>query len=517
MDRFGRFSCKIGGWNHDPARAAKIRGGCVWRGRGLRICSTRGAPLARLARQIDWRSFDEHFGTYYSEGTGRPATSTRLMAGLHHLKYTHDLSDEAVLGGWVENPYWQHLSGMELFCHEPPIDPSSMSRWRSRVGEAGGGELSRRTIEAGLRMGAVKPGELRRVNVDTTVQGKHIRFPTDARLYDRMRERLVMAAKREGVALRQSYARVGKRLLAQQSRYAHAKQWRRARRCTRKLRTILGRVVRDIERKSLGPGEGMGDLPALAKRLHRQERRDKGKPYSVHAPEVECISKGKAHKRYEFGCKVALAASSKGGWVLAARALEGNPYDGHTLQSAMDRIVAASGVEPENVYVDMGHRGHGHEGGCEIHVGRRRRGSIAKCLWRWMMRRAAIEPSIGHLKEDRRMERRRLKGTEGDKVNAVLSAAGMNFSKLLAALGALLSFLLERFAALLAGDGLLVARRGSRGHPSTLPGGGWPGGRTRNGSRSTVISDHSKHTVPDPGQLVVVRKSSGERRIRSGR
>ena len=295
-------------------------------------------PLVRLARQIDWRSFDEHFGTYYSEGKGRPATSTRLMVSLHYLKYTHDLSDEAVLRGWVENPYWQYLSGMEFFCHEPPVNPSSMSRWRSRVGEAGGEELLRQTIEAGLRMGVIKPSELRRVNVDTTVQEKHIRFPTDPRLYDRMRERLVMAARREGVALRQSYVRVGKRLLAQQSRYAHAKQWRRARRCTRRLRTILGRVIRDIERKLPDPGEEMGDLLALARRLHVQERRDKGKLYSIHAPEVECISKGKAHRRYEFGCKVALAVSSKGGWVLAAQALEGNPYDGHTLQSTMDRI-----------------------------------------------------------------------------------------------------------------------------------------------------------------------------------
>jgi transposase, IS5 family len=186
-------------------------------------------PLVKLAQQIDWRSFDEHFGMYYSEGTGRPATSTRLMVSLHYLKYTHDLSDEAVLRGWVENPYWQYLSGMEFFCHEPPVNPSSMSRWRSRVGEAGGEELLRQTIEAGLRMGVIKPSELKRVNVDTTVQEKHIRFPTDPRLYDRMRERLVMAARREGVALRQSYVRVGKRLLAQQSRYAHAKQWRRAR------------------------------------------------------------------------------------------------------------------------------------------------------------------------------------------------------------------------------------------------------------------------------------------------
>jgi transposase, IS5 family len=404
-------------------------------------------PMVRLAREIDWHGFDEYFGTYYSGGKGRPATSTRLMVSLHYLKYTHDLSDEAVVMGWVENPYWQYLSGMEFFCHEPPIDPSSMSRWRRRVGEAGSEELLKQTIECGLKLKIIKPSELRRVNVDTTVQEKHIRHPTDGRLYNRMRQRLVAAALREGLKLRQSYVRVGKRLLAQQSRYAHARQWRRARGCTRKLRTILGRVIRDIERKALAPGEDLRGLLALARRLYRQKRHDKGKLYSVHAPEVECISKGKAHKRYEFGSKVALAVSSKGGWVLAAQALEGNPYDGHTLQSTMDRIVARSGTEPEHVYCDMGYRGHDYEGECEVHVGQRRRGSIAKSLWRWMKRRAAIEPSIGHLKEERRMERCRLKGAEGDKVNAVLSAAAMNFSKLLAALGALLSFLLTRLVA----------------------------------------------------------------------
>jgi len=404
-------------------------------------------PMVKLAQQIDWRSFDEHFGACYCSGKGRPAISTRLMVSLHYLKYTHDLSDEAVVRGWVENPYWQYLSGMEFFCHETPIDPSSMSRWRSRVGEAGAGELLKQTIECGLRLKVIKPGQLKRVNVDTTVQEKHIRFPTDARLYERMRQRLVKAARREGVALRQSYTRVGKRLLAQQSRYAHAKQFKRAQRCTRKLRTILGRVIRDVECKCGRPSAETGDLLALAKRLHLQERHDKGKLYSVHAPEVECISKGKAHKRYEFGCKVSLAVTSKGGWVLAAQALEGNPYDGHTLQGTMDRIVATAGVEPEHVYADMGYRGHDYQVECQIHVGRRRRGGIAISVWRWMRRRAAIEPSIGHLKEERRMERNRLKGTLGDKLNPVLSAAGMNFSKLLAAFGALWSFLVDRFVA----------------------------------------------------------------------
>lgn len=407
-------------------------------------------PLVKLAQTIDWSNFDEQFGVSYSSETGRPGISTRLMVSLHYLKYTHDLSDEAVLRQWVENPYWQYLSGMGYFEHEMPINPSTMSRWRRRIQEAGVEELLKETIQAGLRLQIIKPSELKRVNVDTTVQEKEVRFPTDARLYDRMRQRLVKAAKQEGVRLRQSYVRVGKRLLTQQSRYVSARQFRRARRCTTKLRTILGRVTRDIERKSEKPSAETEELLALANRLYLQERHDKGKLYSVHAPEVECIAKGKAHKRYEFGAKVSLAVTSRGGWVVAAKSCPGNPYDGHTLQSTMDQLVSMTGGEPEHVYADMNYRGHDYEGECEVHVDRRRRGGVAVSVWRWIKRRAAIEPSIGHLKEDRRMERNRLKGTEGDRLNAVLSAAGMNFAKLLSALGALLSFwmgrLLESFA-----------------------------------------------------------------------
>lgn len=404
-------------------------------------------PLVKLAQQIDWRSFDEQFGVSYTAQTGRPGISTRLMVALHYLKYTHDLSDEAVLRGWVENPYWQYLSGMKYFCHEMPIDPSSMSRWRRRISEAGAEELLKETIQAGLRLRIIKPSQLKRVNVDTTVQEKYIRFPTDARLYDRMRQKLVKAARKEGIALRQSYVRVGKRLLTQQSRYAGARQFRRARRCTRKLHTILGRVSRDIERKCEQPAAETEELLTLARRLYLQQRHDKGKLYSVHAPEVECISKGKAHKRYEFGCKVSLGVTSKGGWIVAAQAREGNPYDGHTLQSTMDQLLSMTGKEPEHVYADMNYRGHDYQGESQVHVDSRRRGSIAVSVWRWMKRRAAIEPSIGHLKQERRMERNRLKGTEGDKLNAVLSAAGMNFAKLLAELGAFRSLMWVRLVA----------------------------------------------------------------------
>jgi len=302
-------------------------------------------------------------------------------------------------------------------------------------------------IATGLRSGAIRPSMLERINVDTTVQEKFIRFPTDARLYDRMRERLVTAAQQRGVVLRQSYTRVGRWTLTRQQRYASAQQFRRARRMTKRLHTLLGRVVRDIERKTTKSDPALTELLQRAERLLAQQRQDRDKLYSVHAPEVECLAKGKAHKRYEFGCKVSVASTSRGNWIVGARALHGNPYDGHTLGGALQQVERISGQKPQTAFVDSGYRGHGVEGESEVHVVPRKRRHLAKSLRRWMNRRAAIEPVTGHLKSDHRMERNRLKGQVGDQLNALLSACGFNLRKLLRAffcvdwLEALLSFL----------------------------------------------------------------------------
>jgi len=386
--------------------------------------------LAKLTHAVSWDRMDELFGKTYCPDNGRPGVSTRLMVSLHYLKYTHNLSDEDVVSAWMENPYWQYLSGMKYFEHELPINPSSMTRWRRRIGEAGAEELLKETIEAGLRLKAVKSYQLKRVNVDTTVQEKEIRFPTDARLYDRARQRLVNAAKERNISVRQNYNRKSKHLLAQQSRYAHARQMKRAKRCARQLKTYLGRVIRDIERNCPEPDPQLQSLLTISARILCQQKQDKNKIYSVHEPAVECISKGKAHKRYEFGCKVSVAATSKGGWFVGAKAIHGNPYDGHTLNDALKQIERIT-KRPEHVFVDQGYRGHGYAGEVAVHVDKRRRGRTAKSLWRWMKRRAAVEPGIGHLKREHRMDRNRLKGTLGDRINAILSAAGMNFGKLL--------------------------------------------------------------------------------------
>jgi IS5 family transposase len=279
----------------------------------------------------------------------------------------------------------------------------------------------------------IRPAELKRINVDTTVQTKAIRFPTDARLYQRMRERLVKVARAEGLTIKQSYEHVGRRLLMQSSRYAHARQMKRARACTRKLKTQLGRVVREIERQVETPSNKLAKLLQTAHRIHAQQRHDKNKIYSVHEPEVECIAKGKAGKQYEFGNKVSVAVSSRGGWFVGAKSFLGNPYDGHTLAEQMKQVENLIGDKVSEMHVDMGYRGHDYDGPVTVYVDKRRRGKTPPALWRWMKRRAAVEPSIGHLKSEHRLERNRLKGVEGNAINAVLSVAAMNFHKLLGA------------------------------------------------------------------------------------
>jgi len=397
--------------------------------------------LVKLSKAVDWEALDETFGAFFCAGNGRPGIPTRLMVSLNYLKYTYDMSDEAVLERWLENPYWQYLSGMKWFKHDLPIEATSMSRWRKRIGEQGAEALLKETVKAGLSLKAIKPSQFKRVNIDTTVQEKDIRFPTDGRLYDRARERLVKSADKAGIRLRQKYTRVSKHALLKQNRYAHARQTKRANRETRRLKTFLGRVIRDIERQEPCPNMELGSLLYIGKRIFEQQRTDKNKIYSVHEPHVECISKGKAHKKYEFGCKVSVAVTSRGGWFVGAMALHGNPYDGHTLAKAIGQVEKIA-ARPEHVFADRGYRGHGYEGeNVTVHVDKERRGATAKSLWRWMKRRAAVEPSIGHLKQEHRMDRNRLRGKCGDAMNAILSAAGMNFRKLIRRLADFFAFI----------------------------------------------------------------------------
>ena len=282
--------------------------------------------LVKLAALIDWKVFEREWAGFFPSHTGRPATSPRLVAGLCYLQHAFRLSDEAVVARWAENPYWQHFCGETFFQHRLPIDPSSMTRWRNRIGEEGVEWLLTQTIEAGKRAGAVKGNDLKRVTVDTTVMEKNIAHPTDARLYETARRKLVGLAREAGIGLRQNYNRLAPRLAGQVGRYAHARQFKRMRKALRRLKGYTGRVLRDIERQLDKVPDGalrarLVELIALVNRLLAQKPKDKKKLYSLHEPAVDCISKGKAHKRYEFGTKVSVATTNRGGFVVGMRAL----------------------------------------------------------------------------------------------------------------------------------------------------------------------------------------------------
>ena len=400
-------------------------------------------PLVRLADRIDWGFLDGQFASVCRAGSGQPPLPSRLVAGLMILKHMHSLSDEALCARWLENPYYQYFCGEQVFRHELPFDRSSLTRWRQRLGEEQLVALIQESLSVAHKTGALETRDLERVAVDTTVQPKAVAHPTDARLMHRAIVKLVALARREGVPLRQSYLRVAKRAAIMVGRYTHAHQFKRARRALKFLRTRLGRVIRDIRRKVDGDavlkdrfaicstsrqGAPSGPAPARVQGL------------SLHAPEVECIGKGKARAPYEFGCKVSVATpvtQPKGGqFVLHARALHGNPYDGHTLAAAVADIKTLTGVEASRIHVDKGYRGHDHPNRFRVWIsGQARR--VTKAIRREMKRRAAVEPVIGHIKAEHRMDRNYLKGRDGDRINAVLAAAGYNFALLIRWLEAL--------------------------------------------------------------------------------
>ena len=389
-------------------------------------------PLSKLARSIDWSVFEEEFKSDYCEDNGRPGKSIRLMVGLHYLKHAFDESDESVVARFLENPYWQYFCGFEYFQHEFPLDPTSLVKWRRRVGAEKLELLLQETISTARRGKHLKKGDCRRVNVDTTVQEKAITYPTAAKLYQKMRLKLVAAAKERGIGLRQSYARLGKHAYIMQNRYRHARHHKRAARMLKDLKNYLGRVYRDIIRKVDAPDAELAELLAMADRLLKQKRNSKNKLYSIHAPEVECISKGKAHKKYEFGCKAGVVSTSQGNWIIGARAFHQNPYDGHTLDASVEQAESVCGASFDHIHVDRGYRGHNYRGAAQVHIaGSKGKKSRWDRLWR--KRRAAVEPVIGHMKHDNRMNRNYLKGREGDQINAILAACGYNMRKLLKA------------------------------------------------------------------------------------
>ncbi len=418
-----------------PKQQQKTRHDDLFRARLDQIINMKH-ELVALADKIDWAWLDEQLAGCFSDH-GRPAEPVRFMVGMFLLKHTYSLSDEQVWDRWVQDPYFQYFTGEEFFQHELPHERSGMSHWRKRIGD----HLDILLAES-LRLahdtGALKKSDLARVTIDTTVQPKNVAFPTDAKLLETAIRQLGKLAKEHDVPLRQSYGRVAKRAAMMAGRYAHAKQFKRMNRQIKFLRTRLGRIIRDIRRMIEGDGalEEIFAVPiGRASQIRGQKQRQRGwKLYSWHAPETECIGKGKVHKPYEFGVKVSLTTTNKrckgGQFILHAKALPGNPYDGHTLKDVIEETEALTGREIERAYVDKGYRGHDAPKPYRVFKSGQKRGVHGQ-IKKELRRRSAIEAVIGHCKTDGHLARNFLKGRDGDQINAVMSAVGYNLRLIL--------------------------------------------------------------------------------------
>jgi IS5 family transposase len=432
-------------------------------------------PLAVLATRLPWAQIEaalaakfereeragqileghDMFGpTLVVEGAGtsnagRPKLPIRLMASLVFLKHSFNLSDEELVVRWSENVLWQFFSGMDYYEHRLPCDPTQIGRFRRDLGEDGMEILLKATIDTAVAIKAVKPRDLERVIVDTTVQEKAIAHPVDSRLLEIARHKVVSAAKRAGIQLKQTFAKEGKELRRRAGGYAHAKQFRRLKKVLKRQRTILGVVMREAQRKiessDLAPDhpKAVSDLMMWlerAERIRTQQRNDKNKLYALHAPEVECLAKGKARKPYEFGVKSAVVVSHKHGLMLGARTFPGNPYDGHILNAALEQatnLMQDHAVKLKQIVVDLGFRGVDADNPDVQIIHRGRFKSMTSQQRRWLRRRQAVEPAIGHLKSDNRMDRCWLQGALGDALHALSCAAGYNIRWLLRALARL--------------------------------------------------------------------------------
>jgi transposase, IS5 family len=404
--------------------------------------------LVRLAALLDWAWIESELAPLYSD-KGRPGIAVRFAAGLLMLKHIYGLSDEGVCERWVYDPYFQYFTGEEFFKHRFPHERSDLSHWRKRF-QSKLDLILAESLRVAHALGALRTKDMARVTVDTTVQPKAVTFPTDAKLNHAAIKGLNRLARKLRVKLRQSYERVAKRAAMMAGRYAHAKQFRRHKRALRFLRTRLGRLIRDIGRKIKGKAEleqAFAAPLAFARQIQSQEQRQRGwKLYSFHAPETECIGKGKASAPYEFGVKVSIVTTNRrapgGQFVLHAKTLPGNPYDGHTLKAAIEETEKLTGREIERVYADKGYRGHDAARPRRVFLSGQKRG-VFGAIKRELRRRSAIEPVIGHMKTEGHLGRCFLKGRDGDAPNAVLTAAGHNLRLVLRWLSHLLRLILH--------------------------------------------------------------------------
>jgi IS5 family transposase len=376
---------------------------------------------------------------------GRPRVALRTMVSLLYLKHAFNESDEGVVQRWAETPVWQYFGGRAYFDQGLPCDATTLVKFRHLLGEEGVEALLAQTVCAAVNMKLISAKELSTVVVDSTVQSKAIAHPTDSRLLETARDKLVQAAKNAGLELKQTFTKEGRVLGFKAGRYAHARQFKRMRRMIKRQRTIVARLARDIERKASSSTVAQAIREALqtplakARQIVAQSATSKNisgapKLYAWHAPEVECIAKGKSKTPYEFGVKVGIAATIKHNLIVGARAFAGKPYDGHTLNEQLEQasiLMQDTGQKPQTVYVDMGYRGVDADNPDTAIKHRGKFKTLTAQERKLLKRRQAIEPIIGHLKADHRMDRCHLIGPTGDSLHAVLCAAGYNIQWLL--------------------------------------------------------------------------------------
>ena len=385
-------------------------------------------PILKLGETIPWDYFESEFTPLYSE-IGRPAKRIRLMVGLCILKHMENLSDEALVKRWVRNPYYQSFCGEKEFQWKLPCDPSDMVYFRKRIGEKG--------FEKILAVSIVVHGDKaveEEVCIDTTVQEKNITFPTDAKLYRKIIVRCLKLAKSHGIQLRRTYAKeIKKRKL--ECRFAgHPRNKAKARKAVKRLKTIAGCLLRELQRKlPLEVLKNQEEEFALFWRALKQKRGDKNKLYSLHEPHVYCMSKGKEHKRYEFGTKASITTTRDSKIVVGAMAFPSNRHDSHTLPEVLLQLKRLTSYVPAVALCDRGYRGKKKWNDTRVVIpGVSKRDTSRQHQERMRSRfrkRAGIEPVIGHLKSDHRLNRSWLKGFEGDQINVLMAAAAFNFRK----------------------------------------------------------------------------------------
>jgi IS5 family transposase len=389
-----------------------------------------------LSNLIPWQNLETEFADMHvdSELGGRPPKPVRLMVGILLLQYMHNISDDTVVRTWVENPYWQFFCGYDLLQWDFPINSSSLTRWRKRLGPDRMKKILGLTVEVAVSSGTVSAKDLGKIIVDTTVMPKNIIFPTDSKLQNKSRERLVKLAKENGLDLRQNYNQESKKVIFQIGRYLHAKQMKRAKKAQKRMKTILGRVVRDSERK-IKNNEALQVIFAkeleVAKHFLNRKKSDKNKIYSLHEQGVVCISKGKANKKYEFGSKVSLSITHKKGIgiITGCESLLGNPFDGHTLKSSIKLSEEITKIKVTDSFVDKGYKGNEVKNS-NVYMSGQKRGITAK-IKKEIKRRQAIEPHIGHMKQEVKLGLCRLKGIVGDQTHALLAASAYNMRQII--------------------------------------------------------------------------------------